>query len=428
MSFTRGSGILMHPTSLPGGFGIGDLGKSAYNFVDFLSRASQAYWQVLPLGPTGYGDSPYQCFSAFAGNTNLISPDILLEMGILDSADIFNKPNFSDKKVDYGKVISWKTSILEKAYRNFSETAGSVLSDPFENFKAENAYWLNDYAVFRAVKDSQKGKMWLDWANPLRNWDRDSIEKVCIENSEQIDAQKFYQFLFFDQWGKLKKYANENGIQIIGDIPIFVSLDSVDVWCNRHEFKLNEDLTPKVLSGVPPDYFSKTGQLWGNPIYDWDSMSASGFRWWVSRAKFNFRMFDIVRIDHFRGFSASWEVPGGDKTAENGTWVDVPGEQLFQTLEGELGKIPVIAEDLGVITPDVEQLRDRFGFPGMRILQYGFGGDARNRDLPHNYTNNCVAYTGTHDNETAAGWFSSQKAVSSARNEAEISNAREYCL
>ncbi len=428
MKFPRASGILLHPTSLPNEFGIGDLGKSAYDFVDFLEKSKQTYWQILPLGPTGYGDSPYQCFSAFAGNTNLISPEMLVEEKLLSEEEIYNKPEFPTDKVDFGVVIDWKNELLKKAYERFRLTTSVNLRGSFETFTQQVADWLDDYALFRAIKSTQDQKLWLEWEKPLRMREEEVLLEVHEKLLEEIQAQKFYQFLFFKQWTRLKNYANGKGIKIVGDVPIFISLDSADVWCNPKEFKLNEDLSPKVVAGVPPDYFSKTGQLWGNPIYNWDSMKADGFKWWIRRVKFTLKTVDIVRIDHFRGFAASWEVPGGDKTAENGRWVNVPGKELFRTLKQKLGELPVMAEDLGVITPDVEELRDEFRFPGMRILQFAFGGDTENIDLPHNYIGNCVAYTGTHDNDTTVGWFNSQVDESSTRDQAEISKEHDFCL
>jgi 4-alpha-glucanotransferase len=428
MKFPRASGILLHPTSLPNEYGIGDLGQTAYDFVDFLAKSKQTYWQILPLGPTGYGDSPYQCFSAFAGNTNLISPEILVEEKLLIAEEINKKPDFPVGKVDFGTVIEWKNELLKKAYERFRLTTSVNLRGSFETFTQQVADWLDDYALFRAIKQTQDQKLWLEWEEPLRNREEKALLAAHENLLEEIQAQKFYQFLFFKQWGRLKNYANGKNIKIVGDVPIFISLDSADVWRNPNEFKLNEDLSPKVVAGVPPDYFSKTGQLWGNPIYNWDKMQSEGFRWWIRRVRFTLKTVDILRIDHFRGFAASWEVPGGDKTAENGRWVNVPGKELFQTLKRELGELPVMAEDLGVITPDVEELRDGFGFPGMRILQFAFGGDTENIDLPHNYIQNCVAYTGTHDNDTTVGWFNSKVDESSTRDKAEIKKEHDFCL
>lgn len=429
MKFPRASGVLLHPTSLPSEFGIGDLGPAAMRFVDRLSEAGQTYWQILPLGPTGYGDSPYQCFSAFAGNTNLISPQMLLDDGLLSEDDLAASPEFSEDEVDYGAVIAWKEGILNTAYRRFRETDNISVKGNFELFTREAAYWLDDYALFRAIKNARGGKPWLEWEKPLRSRVREAVDAARGELLEEVLAQKFFQFIFFRQWHRLKSYAYGKGVKIVGDIPIFVALDSADVWTNPRQFKLREDLSPEVVSGVPPDYFSKTGQLWGNPIYDWDRMRADGFRWWAERFQSALRMVDIVRIDHFRGFAASWEVPGDDETAENGEWVEVPGRELFRRLEREFGELPVMAEDLGVITGDVEALRDEFGFPSMRILQYAFGGGAENPHLPFNYPKNCVVYTGTHDNETAVGWFRGLKPKSSSKKKKnEGAEVRERCL
>ena len=428
MKFPRASGVLLHPTSLPNDFGIGDLGKSAYDFVDFLKKSGQTYWQILPLGPTSYGDSPYQCFSAFAGNTNLISPEILVEEQLLTEMEINNRPEFPVGEVNFKAVIDWKNSLLKLAYGRFRLTTNVNLRISFETFNQQVSDWLNDYALFQAIKKTQDQKSWLEWDERLRFRDREVLLEAQENLLEEIHAQKFYQFLFFKQWNRLKNYANGKGIQIVGDIPIFVSLDSADVWCNPGEFKLNEDGSPKVVAGVPPDYFSKTGQLWGNPIYDWDKMMSHGFRWWIARVKFMLKTVDIARIDHFRGFVASWEVPGRDKTAENGRWVNVPGVELFKIIKEEVGDLPMIAEDLGAITPKVEYLRDEFGFPGMRILQFAFGGDSKSADLPHNYVRNCVAYTGTHDNDTTASWFDSQVDESSTRDQSKISKEYDFCL
>jgi len=428
MNFPRASGILLHPTSLPSKFGIGDLGDEAYRFVDFLAGAKQTYWQVLPLGPTGYGDSPYQCFSAFAGNTNLISPQRIVEDGFLTDEEINRKPDFQIGRVDFGKVYEWKNYILGLAYERFRLTTSVDLRGKFETFSQEQAAWLEDYALFRAVKKSQNQSSWQEWDAPLKLRDQKALAKAREDLREEIQAQKFQQWLFFRQWNELKNYCHSNAIKIVGDVPIFVALDSADVWCNPSQFKLNQDGSPKVVAGVPPDYFSKTGQLWGNPIYDWEQMRRDGFRWWIRRVKATLQTVDIVRVDHFRGFAASWEVPGGETTAQNGRWVSVPGEELFETLKNTLGDLPFWAEDLGVITPDVEKLRDGFDFPGMRILQFAFGGDTDSHDLPHNYIKNCVAYTGTHDNDTTVGWFNSKAGSSSTRDAMQIKREREFCL
>ncbi len=438
MKFQRASGILLHPTSLPGDFGIGDLGPAAFEFVDFLARSGQTYWQILPLGPTGYGDSPYQCFSAFAGNPLLISPEKLVEDGLLSevhlagqsvSRQFLQSVSADDSdKVDFASVYRWKNAILPEAYMNFHSTTSVDLQGKFAAFAQENAAWLDDYALYKAIKASQEQRPWYQWPDALKLRNPEVLRNEAERLYEEIQAERFYQFLFYSQWLELKDYANKRGVKIAGDMPIFIALDSADVWCNQKKFKLNEDGSPKVIAGVPPDYFSKTGQLWGNPIYDWDVMRQDGFSWWIDRIKHTLRTVDVLRIDHFRGFAASWEVPADESTAENGRWVEVPGDELFNTVKNELGDLPFWAEDLGVITPDVEKLRDSFGLPGMRILQFAFGGDPKNHDLPHNYVSNCVAYTGTHDNDTTVGWWLSEASAGSTRDAAEISREREYCL
>src|SRR5260221_9306565 len=341
MSFPRASGVLLHLTSLPGRFGVGDLGDEAFRFVDFLAASEQSYWQVLPLGPTGYGDSPYQCFSAFAGNTLLISPEKLVDDEFLRPEVVDRRPKFPRHKVDFGGVYDWKNQILPKAYESFRQTASVDLRGKFETFSKENNWWLDDYALYRSVKGAQGQRPWYEWPIPLKLRNNIAIREIGEELFDEIQAQKFYQFLFFQQWMAVKEYANKLGIKIIGDIPIFVSIDSADVWCNQDKFKLSPDGSPKAVAGVPPDYFSNTGQLWGNPIYDWDAMQRDDFLWWVRRVGFTLETVDIVRIDHFRGFAASWEVPGGDKTAEKGRWVDVPGQELFKALKQNLGDLPV---------------------------------------------------------------------------------------
>ena len=422
MNFPRAAGILLHPTSLPGEFGIGDFGPAAFEFVDFLVESRQTYWQILPLGPTGYGDSPYQSFSAFAGNTLFISPEKLVEDGLLSEEQIATHPKFENGRTDFGGVYDWKNKILPEAFQQF-EAAGDDLRQPFGTFAQANDHWLGDYALYRAIKGAQAHKPWYEWDAPLKLREPGAIAAISELLRDQILAEKFYQFLFFRQWAAVKDYAARGGVKIVGDVPIFVALDSADVWRHQDEFKLNKDGSPKVVAGVPPDYFSKTGQLWGNPIYDWDEMREDGFRWWIDRVKHTLTTVDIVRIDHFVGFAAAWEVPGGDETAEHGSWADVPGEELFAVLKNELGELPFWAEDLGHVTPRVEHLRDSFGLPGMRILQFAFGGDAKNQNLPHNYIRNSVAYTGTHDNDTAVGWWRTRLDAGES-----ASREREFCL
>jgi 4-alpha-glucanotransferase len=404
----RACGVLLHPTSLPGPFGIGDLGSEAYAMCRTLVDAGQTYWQILPLGPTGYGDSPYQCFSAFAGNTLLISPEKLLADGLIAESELDQAPGFGDGRVDYGGVFEWKSRLLEKAFDSFASQSGHPLRKDFDNFKSSNTGWLEDYSLYRALKQYHGQRPWYEWHTDVRLREESSLARAQQELAALIEAERFYQFLFFRQWKELKAHANGLGLKIIGDVPIFVALDSADVWRHQDKFKLNADGSPKVVAGVPPDYFSSTGQLWGNPIYDWDVMRSDGFEWWISRLRAALAQVDVIRLDHFRGFAGVWEVPGGDETAEHGSWVDVPGKDLFGAVKSALGDLPVIAEDLGVMTEEVEQLRDANGFPGMRILQYAFGGDHNNRDLPHNYVRHSVVYTGTHDNDTSVGWFHSQ--------------------
>jgi len=428
MKFCRSSGVLLHPTSLPGCYGIGDLGPQAYAFTDFLAASGQSLWQMLPLGPTGYGDSPYACYSAFAGNTLLISTDRLVADGLLSRDELAGIPESIDGRVEFEAVHKNKNLILLQAFATFKRESNQRLHQTFQEFCTRHAGWLDDYALFRALKDAHGGIAWNGWDPALVRRESVAIRAAQDQLREQIEAQKFYQFLFFGQWFNLKSYCNDRGIRIIGDIPIFVAHDSADVWTNPDQFKLNPDGTPVVVAGVPPDYFSKTGQLWGNPLYNWERMLADGFAWWIERVRATLRTVDVVRIDHFRGFVACWEIPGGDQTAERGRWVEAPGRELFIAIRDALGELPIIAEDLGVITPEVEKLRDDFGFPGMRILQFAFSSDPKNHDLPHNYHSNVVAYSGTHDNDTTVGWFQSVAGEGSTRDAAQIETEREFCL
>ncbi|HEV2708211.1 MAG TPA: 4-alpha-glucanotransferase [Pyrinomonadaceae bacterium] len=426
MSFPRTSGILLHPTSLPGRFGVGDLGDAAYSFIDFLAASGQSLWQVLPLGPTGYGDSPYQCFSAFAGNHLLVSPERLVAEGLLTAEDLATVPQFSDERVEFGRVIEYKGELLRRAFENFRHTTRTGLRGEFETFKQHASAWLDDYALYRALKSERGEVAWHEWEAPLVRREPAALDSARERLREAIEAQKFYQYLFFKQWSQLRAYCRERRVRIVGDIPIFVAHDSADVWTQPEQFKLDEAGKPTVVAGVPPDYFSATGQLWGNPIYDWERQRREGFRWWIERVRGTLQTVDILRIDHFRGFAACWEIPAGDTTAERGRWVTAPGHELFTAIREALGELPIIAEDLGVITPDVEALRDHFGFPGMRILQFAFGGDTRNIDLPHNYHRNVVVYTGTHDNDTAVGWFNSEPGEGSTRTAAQIERERAF--
>jgi 4-alpha-glucanotransferase len=428
MTFPRASGILLHPTSLPGRFGIGDLGSEAHEFVDFLVASGQSLWQVLPLGPTGYGDSPYACYSAFAGNTLLISPKRLFEAGVLTKSELADFPSLPKDRVDFEQVQTAKDAMLEKAFAGYQRITETEFRSAFETFVGQNSSWLDDYALFRALKTAHRGAAWHEWEPALVQRESSALTRARNELYQQIEAHKFFQFLFFKQWFELKAYCNEREIGIIGDIPIFVAQDSADVWTNPNQFKLDENGRPVVVAGVPPDYFSATGQFWGNPLYDWEHMLNDGFKWWIERVRATLHTVDIARIDHFRGFAACWEIPAGDKTAERGRWVEAPGRELFNAIRDALGELPIIAEDLGVITPDVEKLRDDFRLPGMRILQFGFSSDTKNIDLPHNYHSNVVVYTGTHDNNTTVGWFNSVAGEGSTRTLAQINTERKFCM
>lgn len=405
MRWARSAGILLHPTSLPGPYGIGDLGPQAYAWVDFLAEAACSLWQVLPLGPTGYGDSPYQAFSAFGGNPYLISPQAMVEEGLLSPEDLASTPNFPQGRVDYGAVIPWKTALLRKAYDRFRETPQHPLHMEWAAFRGVQAFWLEDYALFMTLKEVHSGRPWTEWEAPLRRRDPQALQEVRRQLAATVESYAFAQFLFFHQWERLHRYARSRGILLIGDVPLFVAHDSADVWAHPDYFQLDDEGQPLFVAGVPPDYFSPTGQLWGNPVYRWEVHQAEGFAWWVDRLRTALSLVDILRLDHFRGYCACWHVPGGAKTAENGAWIETPGEDLFRTLQAALGGLPFIAEDLGVITPDVVLLRQSLGLPGMKVLQFAFGGDPKNPFLPHNYTPDCVVYTGTHDNDTGRGWF-----------------------
>ncbi len=411
MDFPRASGVLLHPTALPGPYGIGDLGAAAYRFVDFLAAADQTYWQVLPLGPTGFGDSPYQCFSSFAGNPLLISPESLLNEGLLERDDVSDIPPFSPDAVNFGWVIPWKMRLLDCAFQRFQTDHFAGLHNEFTAFCQQNAVWLDDYALFMTLKQVNGDTLWSDWPAPLARRDPQALADARRSHLEAIQRQQFLQWLFSREWGALRAHAASAGIRLIGDVPIFVAFDSADVWANPHYFFLNESLRPLVVAGVPPDYFSPTGQLWGNPLYRWDAMAASSYAWWVKRVRVALNTVDVLRIDHFRGLQAYWEIPAGAATAEHGRWVRGPGAGLFTALNQALGGLPIIAEDLGVITPEVEALRDEFGLPGMKVLQFAFSSGPANPHLPHNYRHNTVVYTGTHDNDTTLGFFARPEAA-----------------
>lgn len=404
MRFPRRAGILLHPTSLPGKFGIGDLGYEAYNFVNFLEAAGQMLWQVFPLGPTGYGDSPYQCFSAFAGNANLISPEKLRDIGLLSDMDIINPPASDPSNIDYGFIIDYKRELNRKAFENFKNDH-KKLTKEFTAFKEKNKDWLDDYSLFMAAKDHHEGQQWTKWEKDLVTRKPEALKKWKEKLADEIEFYSFCQFIFDKQWHELKKYANSKKIEIIGDIPIFVAYDSADVWAQKEFFTVDKNGELTFVAGVPPDYFSETGQLWGNPLFNWKAMEKDDFLWWRRRISHLLSMVDIIRIDHFRGFDAYWEIPGGAENAIKGRWVKAPGEKLFNTVEKHLGKLPIMAEDLGVITKSVTALREKFNFPGMKILQFAFGTDMETKFLPHNIPFNSTVLTGSHDNDTTKGYF-----------------------
>jgi len=402
MIFQRESGILLHPTSLPSKFGIGDLGKEAYAFVDFLAQAGQRLWQMLPLGPVGFGESPYQSFSAFAGNALLISIEDLLADGLLQNSDVEGYPQLDARKVQFMEVKKFKEKILRRAYDTFRLRSRPSDYDEFIN---SNSAWLEDYTLFMAVKSRFNLKPWCEWDGDISKRKPEALVSYKKELSDEIGYQEFLQYYFFKQWYALKRYANSKNIKLIGDLPIFISNDSSDAWAKRELFEIDENGYPTKVAGVPPDFFSETGQYWGNPHYRWDVMAQDEYRWWRERFEMLMKMVDIIRIDHFRGFEAYWEIEGSEKTAERGRWVKAPGAKLFATIEQYLDKLPIIVEDLGIITDEVVRLKEAFGFPGMKILQFTFGRGSEERFLPHFYEENSVVYTGTHDNDTTTGWY-----------------------
>jgi 4-alpha-glucanotransferase len=408
----RRSGILLHPTSLPGEWGIGDLGTWAYRFADFLAESGQRLWQVLPLGPTGFGYSPYQAYSSMAGNPLLISLESLVDQGWLSPEDLEGAPEFPVSAIDFDAVVPFKWRLIKKAAAAFLQQEDSdPLRQEFSEFCERSKIWLDPFAEFAALKEANPASAWTGW------------EQKSVP-AQSIREHRFMQFEFFREWKSLKKYCNERNIKMMGDIPIFVAHDSADVWANPELFDLDEKGNPKTAAGVPPDYFSETGQYWGNPLYRWDVMERTGYSWWITRVQSKLAMFDIVRLDHFRGFEKYWEIPAGSETAATGRWVKAPGDSLFQALKDALGKLPFVAEDLGYITPEVHKLRDRWRFPGMRVLQFAFGDKSpKNPHKPHNFIRNCVVYTGTHDNDTSAGWFS---ASTDAQARAERESALRY--
>ena len=431
MTLPRASGILLHPTSLPGTYGMGEIGPEAHRWLAHLNGMSQKLWQVLPLGPTGYADSPYQALSTFAGNPMLISIAALREEGLLHEKDVENFPPMPENRVDYGLTIAARSQIFYKVATSFARRASPSLKAGLTAFEEKQASWLDDFSLFSVLKAAHGGGPWVDWPSPLVHRDQAALAEARKKYAKEIRHAKILQFLFHHQWLLLRKEAKTRGISIIGDIPIFVAHDSADVWCHPELFLLNRDGQPSVIAGVPPDYFSQTGQRWGNPLYRWDNHEEQGFAWWIARLRSTFELYDIVRIDHFRGFAANWEIPSSEPTAVKGRWVPGPGIKLFHAARKALGNLPIIAEDLGVITPDVDALRNELGFPGMRILQFAFGDDAKAVEFrPESYPSNCVVYTGTHDNDTTVGWYRSEPGKDSTRNSEQIAreqhNVRTY--
>ncbi len=408
MNFPRASGILLHPTSLPGPHGIGDFGAAAFRFVDWLADADQRLWQIMPLGPTGYGDSPYASPSAFAGNPLLVSLDWLRGDGLLDHGDLAETPAFPAERVDFGPVADFKERLLRLSFQRFRSVAGDRNREAHDAFCSAEAWWLDDYALFMAIKGANAMRGWQDWDEPIRIRDESTVADAIANLADEVAYIRYVQFQFQRQWLELRAYANDRGIRIVGDIPIFVAEDSSDVWANQSQFKVNAEGRALAVAGVPPDPFSATGQIWGNPLYDWGAMREDDYRWWRQRIGRTLQLVDIVRIDHFRAFAAAWVVPAGSETAATGHWERTPGGEVFAAINRQFGDAPVIVEDLGVITPDVISLREILGYPGMNVLQFAFEDDPTNVYLPHNYRRDSVVYTATHDNQTTVGWFESR--------------------
>ncbi len=405
MIHERKAGILLHPSSLPNNYGIGTFGPEAYAFVDFLKKAGQNIWQILPLGPTGPGDSPYQCYSAYALDPVLIDLTHFVKKGLMDDSDLKEAELLNTGRVDYAFVNGSRCNIFKKAHDAFEISASPEDKTAYNNFISKQSHWLDDYALFMAIKLEMKGLPWYEWPDEIRLNEANSLAKYKELLAHKIKYHKFLQFVANCQWLDLRSYANENNIEVIGDIPLYVSFDSSDAWANPEVFMLDNDLNPELVAGVPPDFFSETGQLWGNVLFNWDYLKQTEFDWWIKRISYNIELADIIRIDHFRGLLAFWAVPFEEKTAINGRWIDAPGEEMFEKLTEKLGKLPIIAEDLGVITPDVDALRIKYNLPGMKILQFGFDEGDYNAFLPHFYDPNSVVYTGTHDNDTVMGWY-----------------------
>lgn len=415
MRFPRSCGTLLHPTSFPSKYGMGDFGREAEEFINFLARTGQAVWQVLPLGPTGYGNSPYASYSAFAGNPYLISLDRLVEKDLLSKDEVKSAEMPVGNAAEYEKSYAVKDDLFKKASKRFYQNMSKNGEKELRRFKDQNSIWLKDYCLFMTCLKANGKKPWNQWDPTLAQRTPDALKGVEKEQADEIFYQTWLQFEFFNQWYELKSYANDRGIRVVGDIPIFVDHNSSDVWSNPKYFAVDKQGNRQLVAGVPPDYFSETGQLWGNPLYKWDALEQDNFSWWVNRFRQMFDLYDAIRVDHFRGFDAYWEVSADKKNAIEGQWVKAPGKKLFETIKKELGELPIIAEDLGVMTPEVEDLRDSFNFPGMKILQFAFDSDSANSFLPHNYSKNCVTYSGTHDNDTTIGWYNSAPEIEKHR-------------
>jgi 4-alpha-glucanotransferase len=405
MKHRRSAGVILHPTCLPSRFGIGDFGPTAAAYIEWLAGSGASWWQILPLHPPGPGNSPYSAISTFAGNELLISPDLLVEDGVLFDEDVTDVPEFPTEWVEFDTVAAFKLELLRLAFRRFTDNQPRKLVLQLAEFRERNRHWLSDYALFRALRDSRGGEAWYEWPQPLARREPEALIEWMQEHREDIDFVEFCQFFFDRQWVALHDWAREMGVGVLGDVPIFVAGDSAEVWAHPELFQLDEELRPRVVAGVPPDYFSATGQLWGNPLYDWDRMAADGYQWWIARLRHALTMVDLVRLDHFRGFASYWEVPAGEETAINGRWLPGPGRALFDAVAAALGDLPLVVEDLGEITPDVVALRDELGLPAMAVLHFAFSPEPRSSFIPYALHRNMVVYSGTHDNNTTAGWY-----------------------
>jgi 4-alpha-glucanotransferase len=432
MNSNRKSGILLHISSLPSEYGIGDFGVGAYNFVYKLADTGFKIWQILPLGPNGPGNSPYQAYSAYAGDPIYISPDKLVDWGLLTQIDLSDAPEFSNSETEFEKVTQWKSAIHQKAWQNFAQKADQSFKREFESFIHEHNWWLHDYALYAACKKEFNGECWNKWELKLAERNQKTLNKYHILLKSDYEFECFQQFLFFRQWFQLKNYANEKGVEIFGDLPLYVSHDSADVWSNQNLFLLDETGEPSLVGGVPPDYFSEDGQRWGNPVFNWEQHEKTDYQWWIARLYFNFHMFNTVRIDHFRGLESFWAIPADSENAKIGEWLPANGFDLLNTIHSQLGHLPIVAEDLGIITPEVENIRDHFSLPGMKVIQFASSSDESNEHLPHNFQRRNIVYTGTHDNDTLLGWWrsleSSERKMVSRYTNSKKGNIRERLI